>query len=64
VAGAEAGDDVRRIYACRLELDDGDERGHLVARAVTKRWVGAHHDGWPEDATRSEEHTSELQSLS
>jgi hypothetical protein len=41
---------VRRIYACRLELDDGDERGHLVARALTKRWVGAHHGGWPEDA--------------
>lgn len=41
---------MRRIYACRLELDDGDGREHLTARAVTKRWVGSHYGGWPADA--------------
>lgn len=42
---------MRRIYACRLELDDGDGREHLTARALTKRWVGSHYGGWPADAS-------------
>jgi hypothetical protein len=41
---------VRRIYACLLELADATGRDPLTARAVTKRWVGAHHGGWPTDA--------------
>jgi hypothetical protein len=41
---------VRRIYACLLELADASGRDPLAARAVTKRWVGAHHGGWPTDA--------------
>jgi hypothetical protein len=41
---------VRRIYACLLELADATGRDPLAARAITKRWVGAHHGGWPADA--------------
>ena len=44
VTGSER---VRRIYACLLELADATGRDPLAARAVTKRWVGAHHGGWP-----------------
>jgi hypothetical protein len=42
---------VRRIYACLLELADPDGRDPLTARAVLKRWVGAHYGGWASDAT-------------
>lgn len=41
---------MRRIYACLLELADAAGRDPLAARAITKRWVGAHHGGWPSDA--------------
>jgi hypothetical protein len=41
---------VRRIYACLLELVDGTGRDARTARALTKRWVGSHYDGWPTDA--------------
>jgi hypothetical protein len=40
---------MRRVYACLLELADADGRDPLTARAVTKRWVGAHYGGWPTD---------------
>ncbi len=41
---------MRRIYACLLELADATGRDPLAARAITKRWVGAAHGGWPADA--------------
>jgi len=41
---------VRRIYACLLEFADASGRDPLAARAITKRWVGGHHGGWPTDA--------------
>jgi hypothetical protein len=41
---------MRRIYACLLEFADASGRDPLAARAITKRWVGGHHGGWPTDA--------------
>jgi hypothetical protein len=41
---------VHRIYACLLEFADATGRDPLAARAITKRWVGAHYGGWPADA--------------
>ena len=42
---------VRRTYACLLELADPAGRDPLTARALTKRWVGAEYGGWPTDVT-------------
>jgi hypothetical protein len=50
---------MRRIYACLLELADATGRDPLAARAITKRWVGAHHGGWPRDAIDHWEPTSD-----
>ncbi len=41
---------MRRIYACWLDLADATGRDPLAARALTKRWVGGHYGGWPEEA--------------
>lgn len=41
---------MRRIYTCLLELADAAGAGPRVARALTKRWVGRTHGGWPEHA--------------
>lgn len=50
---------MRRTYACLLRLADPETRDPLTARAITKRWVGAHYSGWPTDLVEHWEPTAE-----